>query len=359
MSGEDGEEKEEERKAGIRSLCMHMFHFECLAKWSDASCPVCRASTQPCPPSSCEECDAVTGLWMCIVCGSISCSIHSPNHFKSTNHPFAVSVGGGNDVTPTVWDHASRSYVSRLMLTADGKPVEYSSRSRRFQHPAMMGISENSSGTMEGSGGLGQDTGEELTDSEHANSLKLEQIAVEFNYLLKQQLAQQRTHFERRLMDSRQQANRKTELIQGKLRQLRALNQEVFQRLDGAQQRLVVAQKKKKALSSELEAVKIRRERMQSLNTELLKRQENKRKKVETARRLREEDRVRRIKLKEAKIQELQEQIHDLRSFLKTRGSVNKAKRGGGTVVDVAINAGKSGGRRGERKRGRRRRSKK
>jgi len=222
-----------------------------------------------------------------------------------------------------------------------------------------MGISENSSGTMEGSGGLGQDTGEELTDSEHANSLKLEQIAVEFNYLLKQQLAQQRTHFERRLMDSRQQANRKTELIQGKLRQLRALNQEVFQRLDGAQQRLVVAQKKKKALSSELEAVKIRRERMQSLNTELLKRQENKRKKVETARRLREEDRVRRIKLKEAKIQELQEQIHDLRSFLKTRGSVNKAKRGGGTVVDVAINAGKSGGRRGERKRGRRRRSKK
>mmetsp|Transcript_26461 Transcript_26461/g.36939 ORF Transcript_26461/g.36939 Transcript_26461/m.36939 type:complete len:247 (+) Transcript_26461:3-743(+) len=246
------------------------------------------------------------------------------------------------------------------MLTADGKPVEYASRSRRFQHPAMMGTSGNSSSVMEEGGGVSQEAGEELTDSEHANSLKLEQIAVEFNYLLKQQLAQQRLHFERRLMESRRQAGRKTELIQGKFRKLKASNQRISQRLDEAQQRLAAAQKKKKALSSELEAVKIRRERMQSLNTELLKRQENKRKEVEAARRRREKDRLHRIKLKEAKIQELQEQIRDLRSFLKTRGSINKAKRGGATVVDVAINAGRSSGReRGERKRGRRRRSRK
>eukprot|EP00472_Partenskyella_glossopodia_P004721 CAMPEP_0197526454 /NCGR_PEP_ID=MMETSP1318-20131121/17841_1 /TAXON_ID=552666 /ORGANISM="Partenskyella glossopodia, Strain RCC365" /LENGTH=454 /DNA_ID=CAMNT_0043080617 /DNA_START=82 /DNA_END=1444 /DNA_ORIENTATION=- len=57
--------------AGILSLCLHHFHFDCLAKWAEASCPVCRASTQPSPPSASLRAEQSTTSG-CVWCAALS-----------------------------------------------------------------------------------------------------------------------------------------------------------------------------------------------------------------------------------------------------------------------------------------------
>jgi hypothetical protein len=56
------------------SLCNHFFHLDCLSKWSDSSCPVCRYNVQPDDITSCcVECQLEEDLWLCLLCGYIGC----------------------------------------------------------------------------------------------------------------------------------------------------------------------------------------------------------------------------------------------------------------------------------------------
>ncbi|ORY44772.1 zf-UBP-domain-containing protein [Rhizoclosmatium globosum] len=117
-----------------------------LSKWQDASCPVCRYSSNPPPtqPSSdptsqsptppdtiattattnpsphCETCNTSQNLWICLICGNVGCgryqSAHAAAHYTETSHLYSLELE-----TQRVWDYAGDGYVHRLIRTGKMK----------------------------------------------------------------------------------------------------------------------------------------------------------------------------------------------------------------------------------------------
>ncbi|CAR22594.1 Etp1p [Lachancea thermotolerans CBS 6340] len=118
--------------------CQHTFHCQCLNKWKDSRCPVCRYSGLKVTKSSllrqgvrCSTCGANENLWICLICGNVGCGRynfkHAVQHFKDTAHFFSMDVA-----TQRVWDYAGDNYVHRLVQNeVDGKLVEVGSSSSR------------------------------------------------------------------------------------------------------------------------------------------------------------------------------------------------------------------------------------
>ncbi|XP_005188963.2 BRCA1-associated protein [Musca domestica] len=145
-------------------LCNHAFHANCLIKWGDSTCPVCRHVQTPelMENSVCMECEGTDSLWICLICGHVGCGRyqggHAAAHYRATNHTFAMQLG-----TSSVWDYAGDNFVHRLFQNkTDGKLVA-------TQAP--------------------NDEGEEKIDS----------IQLEFTYLLTSQLDTQRKYYEERM----------------------------------------------------------------------------------------------------------------------------------------------------------------
>ena len=61
-------------------LCNHTFHTECLVKWADLTCPICRCAQSPevIETSECMVCGRKPMendlLWICLICGHIGCN---------------------------------------------------------------------------------------------------------------------------------------------------------------------------------------------------------------------------------------------------------------------------------------------
>lgn len=151
-------------------LCNHTFHANCLQKWTDTTCPVCRYTQTPelVADQRCSDCGQSTDLWICLICGNIGCGryaeAHAYRHFESTSHTFCLQIGGER-----VWDYAGDNYVHRLIQADEsGKMVEYQ---RAEGHMA------------------DKDT-------------KMEAIKMEYACLLTEQLDNQRRYYERRLADA-------------------------------------------------------------------------------------------------------------------------------------------------------------
>lgn len=139
--------------------CQHTFHCQCLSKWRDDTCPVCRYTNNisnhkirrsvrrllqinsrmlqrlnqlPIDENAttdsgdqCMQCLDSDNLWVCLICGNVGCSRYAPEqhslkHFVETGHCFAMELN-----TSRVWDYAGDNYVHRLIASeADGKIVE-------------------------------------------------------------------------------------------------------------------------------------------------------------------------------------------------------------------------------------------
>lgn len=165
-------------------LCNHAFHANCLIKWGDSTCPVCRCVQTPelAESSVCMECEGAEALWICLICGHVGCGRfvmseyfsqkfvintsfyryqggHAASHFRTTNHTYALQLGSNR-----VWDYAGDNFVHRLLQSkSDGKLV----------------ATEDRSGS-----------GDEKIDS----------MQLEFTYMLTSQLDAQRRFYEDRLM---------------------------------------------------------------------------------------------------------------------------------------------------------------
>jgi hypothetical protein len=56
-------------------VCNHRFHGECLKRWGDTSCPVCRYCmfSSNTSTSRCSTCGTNANLWICLICGHVGC----------------------------------------------------------------------------------------------------------------------------------------------------------------------------------------------------------------------------------------------------------------------------------------------
>ncbi|CAF0797576.1 unnamed protein product [Rotaria sordida] len=174
-------ERMDESLAGVLTiLCNHSFHGDCLIKWGDSCCPVCRYVQTPemIDGQSCFECGSQEDLWICLICGHVGCSRfkqgHAFGHFELTQHTYTMDLKRQH-----VWDYVGDNYVHRLIQNkSDGKLVEL--RGEGVSTYEIDDYNENTSKT---------DTTQEKIDS----------IELEYTYLLTSQLESQRRFFEDKL----------------------------------------------------------------------------------------------------------------------------------------------------------------
>lgn len=164
-------------------LCNHAFHADCLLKWGDATCPVCRCVQSPelAEGGECMRCGAAApdSLWICLICGHVGCGRyqagHAAGHWRESGHCYALQLGSHR-----VWDYKGDNFVHRLLQNkTDGKLV--------------------SVGEERGRGEQDGDVPTDMTGRSLINDDKVDSVQLEFTYLLTSQLDTQRKYFEEKL----------------------------------------------------------------------------------------------------------------------------------------------------------------
>lgn len=285
-------ERMDESVAGILTvLCNHSFHNECLMKWQDSCCPVCRYYQTPEPSSeqSCFECDSKESLWICLICGYVGCGRyqeqHAYQHYQQTAHTFSMQLGNQR-----VWDYAGDNYVHRLIQSkgdGDGKLVA-----------------------------LGQE--------ENIDYRKMDSLTLEYTYLLTNQLESQRLYFEEKIDFLEKDAYDKISMMEASLH-------DAVQSNRGLERKYMGCEKDKKAVERKYEnvvtkATKITKELRdeRQMNTCLRENQSMWQTKVEELERKLLEVEEKRMN----EIQELQSQVFDLMKHLELQSAVGNAEHG-------------------------------
>lgn len=101
----------------VTVICRHRFHCQCLARWGDSSCPICRFALQPAPPTTCSACGSADDVWLCLICGHAGCGRyragHAYSHYADTGHNFALELESHR-----VWDYVGDKYTGRSCKVA-------------------------------------------------------------------------------------------------------------------------------------------------------------------------------------------------------------------------------------------------
>lgn len=132
--------------------------------------------------------------WNSLICGNIGCGryddAHAFSHYQETLHCYAMDID-----TQRVWDYAGDGYVHRLIQSKpDGKLVELPSA---LAHLNLTGEVDDESG-----------------GADYVPREKLDNIGMEYTYLLTSQLESQRLYFEEKITqaaDKASQASRTAE----------------------------------------------------------------------------------------------------------------------------------------------------
>ncbi|KAG8836093.1 hypothetical protein FRC17_010026 [Serendipita sp. 399] len=320
--------------------CSHTFHCQCLSKWENSRCPVCRysqrallSSTQPLSSSrargqssasanvltACSDCSATTNLWICLICGNVGCGrygrAHAHAHYQLTTHLYALELE-----TQRVWDYAGDAYVHRLIQNrTDGKLVELPS------------ASITSGSGVDGSRSLGPGPADTMAAE------KVEAIGIEYSYLLTSQLDSQRAYYEEQLETMKNQLTSAYTKIDLRSQELEVMD---------AQRRISETK-----LRQEMETLR------EEMNKERTKWEKKTEKAMELARKFEKELREEKMvndgllqnltavrKKSEAfenekvefmgRIGELEDQMRDLMFYLETR---DKADKEGGELAGASI----------------------
>ncbi|XVF86370.1 hypothetical protein PTKIN_Ptkin18bG0034400 [Pterospermum kingtungense] len=262
----------------LTTICNHSFHCFCISKWTDSSCPVCRYCQQQPEKSTCFICQTSENLWICVICGFVGCGRykggHAIIHWKETQHCYSLELE-----TQRVWDYVGDNYVHRLIQSkTDGKLVELNSH------------------CLHANDGCGSCNCVDSGNIEAILSCEAE-IVNEYNELLRTQLENQKLYFETLL----QQENEETE---------RAIADAVNK---------VIMQKRQK-MQAKLERCMKEKGFLEDLNENLLKNQE-----IWKTKLLEVEEREKKaLKMKDDKIQALEEQLRDLMAHLEAGKAVEQ-----------------------------------
>ncbi|KAK8938982.1 hypothetical protein KSP39_PZI011230 [Platanthera zijinensis] len=272
------ERLEQDDGAILITICNHSFHCSCISKWADSSCPVCRHCQQQPEKSACSICGTSENLWMCLICGFVGCGSykegHAIRHWIETQHCFSLELG-----TRQVWDYVENNYVYRMLQSKpDGKIVELTCHA----HDA----DDTCESRKWGDSGIS----DALVDS------KFDAILVEYNDLLTSQFALQRKHFESLLQELKEEDERAIS---------NAIEKAISARL----------QKLHAKLNKSLEEKRF----LEDINENLLKNQEIWQTKFQQ---VTEREQVA-IRLKDEKIQHLEEQLKGLITSIEAQNTLN------------------------------------
>lgn len=270
----------------LTTLCNHSFHSQCLQRWEDATCPVCRycQTPEPVEENKCFECGVQENLWICLICGHIGCgryvSRHAYKHFEETQHTYAMQL-----TNHRVWDYAGDNYVHRLVASkTDGKIVQYE------------------------------------CEGDSCQDEKIDALQLEYSYLLTSQLDSQRIYWENKIVHLEKDTAEEIKNMKSKFK-------ETIEKCDSLEQKLNQLVKEKQSLEKKCTQVNTR---LAKLSVELQEEQEmNKCLRANQSQlqaRLKEEERRLRetSEQKERQITELQEQLRDVMFYLETQQQINQ-----------------------------------
>ncbi|XP_011082084.1 BRCA1-associated protein [Sesamum indicum] len=282
----------------LTTICNHSFHCSCISRWTDSSCPVCRYCQQQPEKSICYACQTSENLWMCVICGFVGCGRyregHAISHWKETQHCYSLELE-----TQRVWDYVGDNYVHRLIQSkTDGKLVE-------LNHHCM----PNNDGY--------SDT---LLESE------VEYIVNEYNELLTSQLENQKNYFESLLQEVEDDTERESSVAVEK-----ALSQNP----------------KLLKLQAKLDKFIEEKRFLDDINENLLRNQGIWESKIAEI----EEREKKLLKLKDEKIEELEEQLRVMMASLETGSAEqpsNKLKDS--TILPLVAESSSENGSRGSTK---------
>ncbi|XP_039863310.1 BRCA1-associated protein isoform X2 [Simochromis diagramma] len=267
----------------LTTLCNHSFHSQCLQRWEDASCPVCRycQTPEPVEENKCFECGVQENLWICLICGHIGCgryvSRHAYKHFEETQHTYAMQL-----TNHRVWDYAGDNYVHRLVASkTDGKMVQYE------------------------------------CEGDTCQAEKIDALQLEYSYLLTSQLESQRIYWENKIVHLEKETAEEINNMKAKFK-------ETLERCDNLERRLGEMSKDKQSIEKKCTQLN---SRVVKLSQELTEEQEMNRclranqaqlqvQLAEEERKAKESDR------KDGTIAELQEQLRDVMFYLETQQQI-------------------------------------
>ncbi|XP_077318135.1 BRCA1-associated protein isoform X1 [Lithobates pipiens] len=270
----------------LTTLCNHSFHSQCLQRWDDTTCPVCRycQTPEPVEENKCFECGVQENLWICLICGHIGCgryvSRHAYKHFEETQHTYAMQL-----TNHRVWDYAGDNYVHRLVASkTDGKIVQYECEGDTCQEE------------------------------------KIDSLQLEYSYLLTSQLESQRIYWENKIV-------RLEKDTADEINNMKAKFKETIDKCDSLEHRLNDLLKEKQTVERKCTQLNTK---LSKLSNELKEEQEmNKCLRANQAllqTKLREEENMRKEvgEQKDLQIVEMQEQLRDVMFYLEAQRKINQ-----------------------------------
>ncbi|XP_045743592.1 BRCA1-associated protein isoform X2 [Mirounga angustirostris] len=269
----------------LTTLCNHSFHSQCLQRWDDTTCPVCRycQTPEPVEENKCFECGVQENLWICLICGHIGCgryvSRHAYKHFEETQHTYAMQL-----TNHRVWDYAGDNYVHRLVASkTDGKIVQYECEGDTCQEE------------------------------------KIDALQLEYSYLLTSQLESQRIYWENKIVRIEKDTAEEINNMKTKFK-------ETIEKCDNLEHRLNDLLKEKQSVERKCTQLNTK---VAKLTTELKEEQEMNKclraNQVLLQNKLKEEERVLKetCDQKDLQITEIQEQLRDVMFYLETQQKIN------------------------------------
>ncbi|XP_059395878.1 BRCA1-associated protein-like [Carassius carassius] len=270
----------------LTTLCNHSFHSQCLQRWEDATCPVCRycQTPEPVEENKCFECGVQENLWICLICGHIGCgryvSRHAYKHFEETQHTYAMQL-----TNHRVWDYAGDNYVHRLVASKnDGKMVQY-----------------------ECEGDTCQDE-------------KIDALQLEYSYLLTSQLDSQRIYWENKIAHLEKDTAEEINNMKAKFK-------ETIDKCDSLERKLNELTKEKQSIEKKCSQLN---NKVLKLGQELREEQEMNRSlranQIQLQAQLQEEERraLETAANKDVQIADLQEQLRDVMFYLETQQQIDR-----------------------------------
>ncbi|XP_036210348.1 BRCA1-associated protein isoform X2 [Myotis myotis] len=294
----------------LTTLCNHSFHSQCLQRWDDTTCPVCRycQTPEPVEENKCFECGVQENLWICLICGHIGCgryvSRHAYKHFEETQHTYAMQL-----TNHRVWDYAGDNYVHRLVASkTDGKIVQYECEGDTCQEEKIDALQlEKSYYAL-------------LSEAIYPFPAVTQHCSfIHYSYLLTSQLESQRIYWENKIVRIEKDTAEEINNMKTKFK-------ETIEKCDNLEHRLNDLLKEKQSMERKCTQLNTK---VAKLTTELKEEQEMNKclraNQVLLQNKLKEEERVLKetCDQKDLQITEIQEQLRDVMFYLEAQQKIN------------------------------------